>query len=304
MKKLRFLYYFMAISLLASCGTDNNEANSDGGIVADFSFTVDENDPSKFIFTNLSKGATSYRWDFGDLNFYCELENPTYRYSTVGGEIEVTLTAINESGQDAYVTKTITAPVILNVDIAIDGDFDDWAQVPVLYDESALGALTMQKIKIWGGGNYVNVYIEGNASMKMEVVDMYINADGNSSTGLLSWQWPISSGAEFLVEGAFLNNDWGDLYQHNDPSGGWGWTWINSADSFMTSSGVVNVNAQTNALEFRIAKSKLGALGSTFGIAISELNAGWAGVADFPKVTGTSSFVIYELPNQAVSLCE
>ncbi|NEW78370.1 MAG: hypothetical protein GZ086_02860 [Gelidibacter sp.] len=304
MKKLRFLYYFMAISLLAGCGNDNNEADSDGGIIADFSFTVDANDASKFIFTNLSQGATSYRWDFGDLNFYCEKESPTYRYTKVGGEIKVTLTAMNDSGQEAYITKTITAPVVLNVDIAIDGNFADWAEVPVVYDESASGANTMQKIKIWGGGNYVNFYIEGNPSMKMEVVDMYINADGNSSTGLISWQWPTSSGADFLVEGAFLNNYWGDLYKHNNPSGGWGWDYINSADSFITSSGVVNVNAQTTALEFRIAKSKLGSLGSYIGIAISELNEGWAGVADFPKVTGTSSFVIYELPNQAVTLCE
>tara|TARA_R110002033_G_scaffold160593_1_gene196982 strand:+ start:17832 stop:18746 length:915 start_codon:yes stop_codon:yes gene_type:complete len=304
MKKLRFLYYFIAVSLLAGCGTDNTGVDSNGGIIADFSFTVDENDASLFTFTNLSKGATSYRWDFGDLNFYCEKENPSYRYTKAGGEIEVTLTAMNDSGQEASITKTITAPVVLNVDIAIDGNFDDWAEVPVVYDESESGAVTMQKIKMWGGGDYVNVYIEGNTSMKMEIVDMYINADGNSSTGFLSWQWPNGSGAEFLVEGAFLNNDWGDFYAHNDPNGGWGWNWLTSADSYFTTSGVVNVDAQTNAIEFRIAKSALGSLGSSIGLAISELNEGWAGVADFPKVTGASSFVIYELPNQDVTLCE
>jgi PKD repeat protein len=304
MKKLRFLYYFIAVSLLASCGTDDNEAGSNGGIVADFSFTVDENDASLFTFTNLSKGATSYRWDFGDLNFYCEKENPRYRYTKAGGEIEVTLTAMNESGQENYVTKTISAPVVLKVDIAIDGKFNDWAEVPVVYDESGSGANTMQKIKMWGGGDYVNVYIEGNTSMKMEVVDMYINADANSSTGLLSWQWPVSSGADFLIEGAFLNNSWGDLYKHNDPSGGWGWAYLNSADSFIKSSGVINVDAQTNAIEFRIAKSKLGSLGSYIGLAITEMNGGWTGLADFPKVSGTSSFVIYELPNETVTLCE
>lgn len=304
MKKLRFFYYLIAVSLLAGCGADNTEADSNGGIIADFSFTVDENDASLFTFTNLSQGATSYRWDFGDLNFYCEKESPTYRYTKVGGEIEVTLTAMNESGQEAYITKTIIAPEVLNVAIAIDGDFDDWAEVPVVYDESASGAITMQKIKMWGGGDYVNIYIEGNASMKMEIVDMYINADANSSTGLLSWQWPASSGAEFLVEGAFLNNNWGDFYAHSDPNGGWGWNWLNSADSYITSSGVIVVDAQTNALEFRIAKSALGSLGSYIGLAISELNEGWAGVANFPKVTGTSSFVIYELPIQNITLCE
>ena len=303
MKRLNFFYFLITVSLLAGCGADDNGTASDGGIIADFSYTVDENDASLFRFTNLSQGATSYRWDFGDLYFYCEKENPSYRYSKVGGQIDVTLTAMNDSGQEASVTKTITAPEVLHVNIAIDGNFDDWAEVPVVYDEGGSGA-TMQKIKIWGGGDYVNFYLEGNTSMKLEVVDMYINADGNSSTGLLSWQWPNGSGAEFLVEGAFLNNDWGDFYEHNDPNGGWSWNWLTSADTYFTTSGVVNVDAQTNAIEFKIPKSALGSLGTSIGLAISELNSGWASVADFPKVTATSAFVSYELPIESASLCE
>ncbi len=299
MKKLRFLYCFIAVSLLAGCEADNTETVSDGGIIADFSFTSDGN---LFTFTNLSQGATTYRWDFGDLNFYCEKEDPTYRYTKVGGEIDVTLTAVNESGQEAYVTKTITAPVVLNVDIAIDGNFDDWSKIDYLYEE-ADGA-SIKKIKMWGKGNNINVFLEGNTAMKMEVVDMYINADGNSSTGLLSWQWPNGSGAEFLVEGAFLNNDWGDFYAHSDPNGGWGWNWLASTDNIFSSSGIVSIDAQTNAIEFSIPKAKLGSLGSSISLAISEMNEGWAGVANFPKVSGTSSFVTYELPNESVSLCE
>ncbi len=298
MKKLRFLFYFIAVSLLAGCGSDD-ATGSDSGIVADFSYT---SDGSTFTFTNLSQGATTYRWDFGNLSFYCEKENPTYTYVTVGGEINVTLTAINESGEEAYVTKTINAPEVINTEIEIDGDFDDWTDVEYLYEEA--DGVSMKKIKMWGKGDYINVYLEGNTAMKMEIVDMYINADGNSSTGFLSWQWPNGAGAEFLVEGAFLNNDWGDFYTHSDPNGGWGWSYLTSADSYFTSSGIVNINAQTNAIEFRIPKSAFGSLGNSIGLAISELTEGWAGVADFPKVTATSSFVTYELPLELVSLCD
>ena len=92
MKKLRFLYCFIAVSLLAGCEADNTEKVSDGGIIADFSFT---NDGNIFTFTNLSQGSTNYRWDFGDLSFYCDKENPTYTYVTVGVEVDVTLTAMN-----------------------------------------------------------------------------------------------------------------------------------------------------------------------------------------------------------------
>ena len=56
MKKLRILYFFIALSLLEGCGSDDNEVASDGGIVADFSFT---SDGSTFTFTNLSEGATT-----------------------------------------------------------------------------------------------------------------------------------------------------------------------------------------------------------------------------------------------------
>ncbi|MGM5468964.1 PKD domain-containing protein [Flavobacteriaceae bacterium LMO-SS05] len=297
MKKIRLLFYIVAISFLAGCGSDDS-VDSGSGIVADFSFT---SDGSVFTFTNLSEGATSYRWDFGDLSFYCDKENPIYRYVKVGGEINVTLTAMNESGQEAYVTKTISAPVVLDVSIGIDGNFDDWAEIDYLYEEP--DGVSVQKIKIWGKGDYINVYLEGNTNMRMELVDMFINSDGNSSTGFLSWQWPTGSGADFLFEGPLLSNSWGAFYQHVDPNGGWAWNWLGGSAN-MTSSGIVSVNAQTNAIEFRIPKTQLGSIGSSIGFSFSEMTGGWAAVGSFPKVTATSSFVTYDIPIEALSLCE
>ncbi|MEP5338751.1 MAG: PKD domain-containing protein [Algibacter sp.] len=303
MKKLTFFYYLIAVSLLAGCESndDTAEINSDGGIIVDFSFTSDDN---LFEFTNLSEGATTYRWDLGDLSFYCDKTNPTYRYTKVGGEISVTLTAMNDAGQEAYVTKIITAPEVFNIDIVVDGNFDDWADVDVIYDESASGSGSMQKIKIWGAGDNVNVYLEGNTTMQMELVDMYINTDGDSSTGFLSWQWPENSGAEYLFEGPLLSDSWGAFYQHTDPNGGWGWSALAGSGANMSSSGIVSIDAETNAIEFSIPKTQLEPLGSTIGIAITELTAGWAGVASFPEVTATSSFVIYELPIESSGFCE
>ena len=299
MKKLNFLYYLLTISLLAGCGSDDIEATSDGGIVADFSFTGDE---SLFVFTNLSQGATTYRWDFGDLIFYCDKENPTYRYVTVGGDVDVTLTAMNESGQEAHVTKTIIAPKVLDVSIEIDGNFDDWGSIDYLYEEP--NAVSMQKIKIWGKGDNINVYLEGNTTMQMELVDMYINSDGNSSTGFLSWQWPEGSGGDFLFEGPLLSNSWGTFYQHTDPAGGWGWAPLAGSGVNMYASGIVSVDAETNAIEFSIPKTQLGSLGSTIGFAFSELTSGWAAVGAFPTITGTSKYVTYELPIESIGLCE
>ncbi|MEP3838507.1 MAG: PKD domain-containing protein [Algibacter sp.] len=299
MKKINLLFYIIIVFQLTSCGTDDSEVNSDGGIVADFSF---KNDNDLFTFTNLSEGATSYRWDFGDLSFYCEKENPTYRYTKVGGEIEVTLTAMNDEGQESYVTKTITAPIVLNVEIDINGGFEDWDEVPVLYEEA--DGVSVKKIKIWGKGDNVNVYLEGNTAMKMELVDIFINSDGNSSTGFLSWQWPNGSGADYLFEGPLLSNSWGGFYQHTDPAGGWGWAYLAGSGVNIESSGIVNLDATTNAIEFRIPKTQFGSLGSSIAFAFSEMTSGWAAVGSFPKVTATSQFVVYELPSETTSVCE
>ncbi|MEN8124975.1 MAG: PKD domain-containing protein [Bacteroidota bacterium] len=289
MKKTKFFYYLISIVLLIGCSEDDTY---DEGIkpTADFSFT---NDGSTFTFTNLSENATSYRWDFGDLYFYSDEENPIYTY-TIGGELVVSLTVTNESGGEDYISKTIIAPEIIIIDIKIDGEFEDWENVEFAYDESDSGTGSMQKIKIWGGGENVNVYLEGNSTMKMELVDIFINSDGNPETGFLSWQWPNGSGADWLFEGPLLSNSWGAFYQHNDPAGGWAWNWLGGSEN-MISSGIVNVSSDVNAIEFSIPKSQLGTLGDSIGFAFTELTGGWALVASFPEVTATSSFVTIEL---------
>lgn len=297
MKKLIF-FYLLSVAFFVSCSSDDAETSS-GDIVADFSFTNDDN---LFVFTNLSQGATTYRWDLGDLNFYCDKENPTYRYTKIGGDIEVTLTAMNDVGQEAYVTKTITAPEVLDITIKIDGKFTEWENIDYLYEEE--DGVSVKRIKIWGSGQFVSVYLEGNKNMKMELVDMYINSDGNPSTGLLSWEWPESSGADWLFEGPLLSNSWGEFYKHTDPSGGWGWSAISGSGANMFASGIVSVDAETNAIEFSIPKTQLGALGESIGFAFSEKTGGWAAVGNFPKTTATSKFITYELPAESMAMCE
>ncbi len=289
MKKTKLFYYLIAIVLFTGCSSDDT---NNGGVkpTADFSFV---NDGSTFTFTNLSTNGSTYKWDFGDLYFYSNEENPVYTYA-IGGELTVSLTVTNESGEEGFISKTITAPEIIIIDIAIDGDFADWEDVEVAYDESASGSGSMQKIKIWGGGENVNVYLEGNTTMLMELVDIFINSDGDSATGFLSWQWPNGSGADYLFEGPLLSSSWGAFYEHADPAGGWAWTWLGGSEN-MISSGIVNVSSEVNAIEFSIPKSQLGALGDSIGFAFTEMTGGWALVASFPEVTATSAFVTIEL---------
>lgn len=288
MKKIKLINYLtalVAMLFLGGCSKDDTPLDSGTMPTADFSFT---NVGSTFTFTNLSENGLTYRWDFGDLSFTSNTENPIYTYG-IGGEIVVSLTVTNATGQEAFVTKTITAPRIIIIDIKVDGKFTDWDDVKFA-SESTTGNGSIQKIKIWAGGANVNVYLEGNKTMQMELVDMYINSDGNTQTGFKSWQWPNGSGADYLFEGPLLSNGWGDFYQHTDPAGGWGWNQLAGSGVNLKSSGIVSVSATTNAIEFSIPKSQLGTLGKSIGFAFTEMTSGWGLVASFPEVTSSSAF--------------
>lgn len=119
MKKI--LSVLFVLLLLASCGgynppdnpgTNNsgNNGGSGGSIVypsASFGYTTAH--PFKVIFTNTSKKATSYIWDFGDGTTSKE-ENPSHRYNSKG-VYKVTLTARRGDYSDKYSANiTIEAP--------------------------------------------------------------------------------------------------------------------------------------------------------------------------------------------------
>lgn len=286
MKKFKFLGAFLMLALALGCSDDDSSSDSGNGPTADFSFS---NDGSTFTFTNLSENATNYQWDFGDLKFYSYEKDPVYTYA-IGGEITVSLTVTNESGASDFVAKTISAPEIIIINIDIDGEFDDWEDVEVVAENTS-GAGSIQKMKIWTGGENVNIYFEGNTNMRMELVDMFFNSDGNPSTGFLHSTWPDSSGAEFLFEGPLVSNGWGSFYQHADPAGGWAWNALAGSAANLKASGIIAVDDETNAIEFSIPKTQFGSLGDSFGFAITELTGGWALVANFPE---GGSFVTIE----------
>src|SRR5690606_3199243 len=105
----------IAAVLLMGCSNDDpNDTSTGTELKADFSFT---DDGSTFTFTNLSESGKNYRWDFGDLGFISNEENPVHTY-TIGGELLVSLTVTDENGNEGYVAKKINAPEIIQIDIA------------------------------------------------------------------------------------------------------------------------------------------------------------------------------------------
>tara|TARA_R110000868_G_scaffold138755_2_gene353116 strand:- start:5088 stop:5942 length:855 start_codon:yes stop_codon:yes gene_type:complete len=262
MKKLKFFYCLIAVSFLLGCGTDDS-SDAENNLVADFSFS---SDGSEFTFTNLSEGdITNYKWDFGDLYFYSNEKNPVYDYTIKGGELMVTLTVTNDQGQMAYATKPIVAPVVINANIIIDGNFDDWAEVPVAVEFPEANR-SIKKMKFWTKGEAIRMYFEGTSAMELPVVDMFINTDESTETGFTDL-WNV--GADYLYEGPVFIPTWGSFYSYIGTNGAWGWAGITGADSNMKASGVIVIDGETNAVEISILKSYFGTIKDFIGFGLT-----------------------------------
>jgi len=106
-----FFYLFLASIIISGCEKDDKEPSPLAGFTCDkYSVKINET----VTFTNLSKNAKSYTWNFGDGAISTD-ENPQHTYQTAG-IYQVTLTAINSGG-----TNTITGGVNVTNPVPLAG---------------------------------------------------------------------------------------------------------------------------------------------------------------------------------------
>jgi len=270
------------IYLNVSCEKDDESSR----LNAVFSYYADGFSVS---FTNFSTNAKNYVWDFNDGSEESTLKNPVHVFKGKGNYV-VTLTAMNDNQQDVFEdTVKIYGP-----SIKIDGDFTDWAYIDYSFiNEDSLGG-TLRAIKTFTYGNNINIYLEGTQDMNLEMMDMYINADNNPSTGFSSWEWPVSSGAEYLFEGSTAD---GYTYLHtsSDPTA-WEWEQQNTFIEVCKFS-PVKVVEDRHVIEFSIDKTKIGSPSGQITFAISEINPmSWATLGSMPaNQQETSAFLTVKL---------
>jgi PKD repeat protein len=185
----------------------------------DFSYEIND---KTVTFTNLSTDATSYSWDFDDGNTSSEM-SPVHTYAAYG-DYDVRLTATGEGGDQI---KKVTISVVKEWPaIAIDGDFSDWDAVPSLYSGygDASGTLSEAKVTTDAAGSKLYIYLKGTMNAAFPVVQIMIDADGDSSTG---WQTPddyATNGAEYQFE-YYVMDLWGGAYSWNSDPGVQDWPW-------------------------------------------------------------------------------
>lgn len=100
--------------------------------------------------------------------------------------------------------------------ITVDGNMDDWAEVPVL---SEPGVFPYVKMHVANDFIFYNAGLEsGTAGFSNDswyLVDIYFDTDNNATTGYKQWVY-AASGMDYLQEGPEFRN-------HTGTDGGWGW---------------------------------------------------------------------------------
>ncbi|QGY44586.1 hypothetical protein GM418_13205 [Maribellus comscasis] len=274
MKKIKYLILVLfALSILASgCKKEENETAGK----AVFSYV---SDGFQVTFTNFTFGANEFEWDFDDGSDISTLSNPVHIFKAKGVYM-VSLNAYT-NGEVSNFTDSV---VVTGPNIKIDGNFMDWDYVEYLFEqEESTG--TLKSIKGYVDAANINFYLEGTEDMSLAVMDIYIDADNDPTTGYQSWQFPMGSGADILCEGNFdperPQNSAGTIYDYTGVDGGWGWTGKMSFSEGMNFSKIATNNGNY-AIEFSISKAALGDVSGAISFAFFELNAGWAGVGEIP----------------------
>ena len=285
MKKNKWFLLGITLSMLISVSCKKDDTSS--GTKAVFSYVADG---FKVSFTNFSRGATTYVWDFGDGTEGSILKGPTHVFPAKG-QFLVKLTAKTESETSTFIdTVLITGP-----NIKIDGDFTDWTYVGYSHENVAGTGGTVMAVKTYASAGYLNFYLEGTPDMSLAVMDLYIDTDNNPETGLISWMYPSGSGAEFLCEGS-VPGGWGDVLMHTGPSGsGWSWDGVSSfADAFQFSA-IKNVDGK-NVIEFAVKRSFLGPMSKKVNFGLIESTEGWSEIGWIPVTqTPESKFITINL---------
>lgn len=277
---IKLTLIIMASIIIGSCSKDKESS----AFKAVFSYVPDG---FKVSFTNFSTNAKTYSWNFNDGTEESSAKNPVHVFKAKG-EYTVKLTATNGNAESTFEDKV----VILGPNIKIDGDFADWEYVEYAFENESGKGGTLRGVKAFAYGDKINFYLKGTSDMNLAAFDMFINSDNDPTTGFQSWQWPISSGAEYLLEG---NPDGGVFYLNTDPNHGWLWEQkATFADVFKFST--IKTLSDGKAIEFSIDKTKLGNVSGFITFSITELDGSWAAIGSLPaKEEPTSGFLSIKL---------
>lgn len=267
--------FLLSVIIISSCKKENNGSNTK----AVFSYVADG---FKVNFTNFSTNATEYSWDFGDGSGDTSNKKSPQHIFNKKGDFLVSLTARNGTESNTFIdTVSIIGP-----NIKIDGDFSDWQYVEYTHVNDAAYPGTLLAVKNFASSDQIFFLVEGTANMKMEIVDLYLDADNDPATGFSTYLYPAGSGADFLCEGS--PNVFGDVFVHTGAPSAFSFTPVSSFAEAMNFSAIKAVSGK-NTIEFSIKKSALGTVKGFVNFGLVESTSGYAEVGHMPEAANADS---------------
>jgi len=269
--------------LLSSCKKDTPAAAPDPFYTVDIQgFEVK--------FTNQTTGASSYSWDFGDGSSSTE-ESPTHTYSSKGKFVP-TLTATSSAGTSAEASTVLYISKGSSVKLD-DNSLADWDTVANNIVLAGPVSGNFIKAKYDYDGNYVYFYFEQQTTKADgNIYDLYIDADNDMSTGLLTGEIP-NGAYEVLLEGTIFDG-WLDPYYFSGDDqanfGGYGGAGISdfyTLGSYQESGGILK-------FEFGIKRSKVKGFSTSKGMKIGVQVAAndWSAIVGYSPDQGSDAFYL------------
>jgi PKD repeat protein len=266
----------------ASCKKDSTKP----GPFVFYSVSVDG---ATVTFTNKSTGAETYEWDFGDGTTSTD-ENPVHTYPGKGKYVP-TLYATTASGEKAEASTVLQIAKVSSVKLD-DNSLSDWDTITHNVVLAGDNSGNFIKAKFDYDGNYVYLYFEQNTTKDDgNIYDVYLDADNDITTGLLSGDIP-GGAYEVLLEGTVFDGWLDPYYFIGADQQNFGNYQVQSISEFYKM-GDVEQDGNVQKFEWAISRSKIkGLTGKGLRIGIQAAANDWSAEIGFSPDLGADSFFL------------
>jgi hypothetical protein len=272
---------FIAVANLSSCKKDSSKP-------APFVFYNVSIDGATVSFSNESKGAVSYEWDFGDGTTSTE-ESPTHTYPGKGKYVP-TLFAMSVDGVKAEASTVlhIAKSTAIKLD---DNTLSDWDTVTHNVVPAGPNSGNFIKAKYDYDANYIYVYFEQKTTKAQgNIYDLYIDADNDITTGYLTGE--IKNGAyEVLLEGSIFDSWLDPYYFSGDDQAAFSYDPQSISEFYKMG----DVEQEGNVLKFEwaISRSKIkGLTGSGLKIGVQVAANDWSAIIGYSPDQNNNAFYL------------
>ena len=266
-----FASFIAAVAMLASCDKkgDAPKARFDAAI-----------DGMTVTFTNMSKDAETFAWEFGDGQTSTE-KDPVHTYAEAG-TYTVKLTATNKAGSNS--TEQAITLEQKSWSIKIDGNFEDWNDVPealLAVSEIPEDAVyeNLYKMMFCSDADYVYMYAEYNSEEGVVgPLDMLVDMDDDVTTGANNYLFAEPSGTEILFEGYPGDGyDGADIFTFAGGEDQTAWAWDDQGiTGAIVASEVKTLPNGNLAFEASIMRAMMPATPKSFNVGVFTSNTDWA----------------------------